>query len=151
MTEAHHAGGRLVERLIKSVKKTGSSFIRILPVILGILALANLVTVLLPPRLLTATLPLEGALGPLVGSVAGGVAVGHPLTSYVLAGEFMNTGIDLATVTAFIVSWVTVGVAQFPAEAAMLGTRFALWRNALALVFAMTIGYLVALIVAGLG
>jgi uncharacterized membrane protein YraQ (UPF0718 family) len=138
-----------MERLTKSFTKTLDSFLHILPVILGVLALANLATALLPPRVLTDFLPLEGVFGPLFGSLAGSVAVGHPLTSYVLAGEFMAAGVDLATVTAFVVSWVTVGVAQYPAEAAMLGIRFAMWRNALALLFAIAIGYVVTLFVEG--
>jgi hypothetical protein len=37
-------------------------------------------------------------------------------------------------VTAFILSWVTLGFVQLPLEAKVLGTRFTLYRNILALI-----------------
>lgn len=36
---------------------------------------------------------------------------------------------SLLTVTAFIMSWTTVGLAMLPLEASFLGKRFALVRN----------------------
>jgi uncharacterized membrane protein YraQ (UPF0718 family) len=95
--------------------------------------------------------PLEGLLGPFYGAAAGGIAIGHPLTSYVLAGEFSAAGFSVATVTAFLVSWVTVGTVHMAAEAAVLGWRFALWRNAVSFALAVAIGYALALAVTALG
>jgi DNA-binding response OmpR family regulator len=48
-----------------------------------------------------------------------------------LGGELLAKGISLVAVTALLVSWVTVGSVQLPAEALMLGSRFALYRNLL--------------------
>jgi hypothetical protein len=45
-------------------------------------------------------------------------------------------------VTALIISWVTVGSIQLPAEALMLGKRFAIYRNLLSFVFAIVISVL---------
>jgi uncharacterized membrane protein YraQ (UPF0718 family) len=140
-----------MKRLRRAFGQTLAGFARILPVIVGVLALTNLAAAMLPPQGLADALPLEGLVGPLFGAVIGGLAAGHPLTSYVLAGEFTAAGIGLATVTAFIVSWVTVGVVQLPAEAAMLGARFALWRNLVSLVFAIVIGHVVAVMVTVVG
>jgi hypothetical protein len=47
--------------------------------------------------------------------------------------------VSLFAVVAFIVAWVTVGVVQFPAEAAILGRRFAAARNLLAFMLAMVV------------
>lgn len=90
---------------------------------------------------------MESVLGPVFGALVGSVAAGHPLTSYVLAGELTSAGASLATITALIVSWVTVGIVHLPAEAAILGTRFALWRNAISFVLAIVMAYVVALLV----
>jgi hypothetical protein len=40
-----------------------------------------------------------------------------------------SVSISLVAVTAFLVSWVTVGSIQLPAEMIMLGKRFAIYRN----------------------
>lgn len=65
----------------------------------------------------------------LTGALAGSVAAGHPMASYVIGGELLERGVGLVAVTAFLVSWVTVGSIQLPAEMLMLGRRFALYRN----------------------
>lgn len=88
---------------------------------------------------------MEGAFGPLIGAVVGSVVAGHPLTSYVLGGELQAAGLGLATVAAFLVSWVTVGVIQLPAEIASLGRRFALYRSAFCFLSSIAIAYLTAL------
>jgi len=48
-------------------------------------------------------------------------------------------------VTALLVSWVTVGSIQLPAEIQTFGPRFALVRNGLSFLFAMIIAFLVLL------
>lgn len=45
----------------------------------------------------------------------------------------------MLAVTALIVSWVTVGVVQLPAEALLLGRRFAIYRNLMCFLFAIMI------------
>lgn len=134
-----------------SFRRTMRTFARILPVLLGVLALASLATAVVPPERLVQAVPLEGVLGPLYGALAGGIAIGHPLTSYVLAGEFRVAGFSVATVTAFLVSWVTVGTIHMVAEAAVFGWRFAFWRNVVSFALAVCIGYALGLAVTTLG
>jgi uncharacterized membrane protein YraQ (UPF0718 family) len=137
-------------KVARAARQTAAIFIQTLPIILGVLALASLVTAALPPQSLAEGLPMRGILGPLLGAVVGSVAAGHPVTSYVLAGELAAAGASLATITALIVSWVTVGFVHLPAEAAILGLRFALWRNAVSFVLALMIAYIVAALLPGL-
>jgi len=66
--------------------------------------------------------------------------------SYIFAGELLKQGISLIAVTAFIVSWVTVGVIQIPAESAMLGKKFTLIRNISAFIFAIIVAIITVLI-----
>ena len=134
-------------KTVKAVRQTAVTFARTFPIVLGVLALASLVTAALPPQSISAALPMEGVLGPFLGAVIESAAAGHPLTSYILAGELSSAGASLTTVTALIVSWVTVGIVHLPAEAAILGTRFALWRNAISFVLAIVMAYVIALLV----
>jgi hypothetical protein len=124
--------------------QTAATFVRTIPIVLAVLALACLVTAAVPAERISEVLPMESVLGPMLGAAVGSVAAGHPLTSYILAGELSVAGAGLATITALIVSWVTVGIVHLPAEAAILGARFALWRNAISFVLAIVMAYVVA-------
>ena len=134
-------------KTMQAAKQTAVTFVKTVPVVLGVLALASLLTAAVSAQKISDTLPMEGFFGPGFGAVVGSVAAGHPVTSYVLAGELSAAGASLATITALIVSWVTVGIVHLPAEAAILGTRFAIWRNAICFFLAIMMAYVVALLV----
>jgi uncharacterized membrane protein YraQ (UPF0718 family) len=74
-----------------------------------------------------------------VGVLSGGVSVGQPFLSYAIGGELLHDGVSLYAVTAFILSFVTLGVVQLPLEWALFGTRFTVLRNLLSLLFAFVI------------
>jgi len=130
------------ERLIQSIKKTASMFIGMLPILVGVILLTGLILELLPSDKAAEWFGKNNVLDALIGATLGSVAAGHPLTSYVLGGELLANGISLVAVTALLVSWVTVGSIQFPAEALMLGQRFALYRNLLCFGFSVLIAVL---------
>lgn len=117
------------KQLKKSLEKTTSMFLGILPVIVGVILLTALLVELLPAEAVAAWFGHSDVLDALVGAVAGSISAGHPVSSYVLGGELLDKGVSLVAVTAFLVSWVSVGSIQLPAEAVMLGWRFALLRN----------------------
>lgn len=122
--------------------RTLRAFVQMLPILLGMLLLTSLILAWLPGSRLQALFGSHASLDVLLGAVIGSVAMGHPLAGYVLGGELLAGGVSLIAVTALIVSWVTVGVVQFPAEALLLGRRFALTRNLLCFVSAIAISWL---------
>jgi len=63
----------------------------------------------------------------------------------VIGGELKNQGVSMVAVLAFILSWVTVGVVQLPAESLMLGKKFAIIRNFVSFLMAILIAILVVL------
>jgi len=71
------------------------------------------------------------------------------LTSYIIGGELLKNGVSLVAVLAFIVSWVTVGTVQLPAESLMLGRKFALLRNGISLIMAIAIAVAAGILSAG--
>ncbi len=79
----------------------------------------------------------------IVGSMIGSVLAGNPIESYVIGGELLKQGISIGAVTAFLISWVTVGALAFPLEVAALGKRFTIIRNIGAFVLAIIIGIVV--------
>jgi len=130
------------DQLIPSIKKTASMFAGMLPILVGVVLLTGLVLELLPADKAAAWFGRNDILDALIGATFGSISAGHPLTSYVLGGELLANGVSLIAVTALLVSWVTVGSIQFPAEALMLGRRFALYRNLLCFGFSILIAML---------
>lgn len=130
------------KQLISSLRKTVAMFVNMLPILVGVILLTGLVLEFLPTDKIAEWFGRNNLLDALIGATFGSVAAGHPLTSYVLGGELLKNGISLVAVTALLVSWVTVGSIQFPAEALMLGRRFALYRNLICFVFSILIAVL---------
>ena len=130
------------EQLISSIKKTASMFTGMLPILVGVVLLTGLILELFPAEKAAEWFGNNSVLDALIGSTLGSISAGHPLTSYVLGGELLANGVSLVAVTALLVSWVTVGSIQFPAEALMLGRRFALYRNLLCFGFSILIAVL---------
>ena len=110
---------------------------RSIPTLIGIMLLIGLVSTLIPKSFYVSIFTSNELLNSFLGSVIGSIMAGNPLTSYVLAGEFISKGIGIIAATAFIVSWVTVGLVQLPAEMMILGKTFAIKRNILSFVFSI--------------
>lgn len=126
-----------------SLKKTGKMLLRIFPNILAIVLLSGLIMEFVPMKRLSEFLGGGFFTDGLIGAGIGSISIGNPLVSYVLGGELLDQGVSLMAVTALLVSWVTVGSIQLPAEIQTFGARFALFRNGISFLFALIIAFLV--------
>lgn len=120
-----------------ALKKSASQFLSIFPILTGVILLVGLFQVFLPKDWLLTIFSGNHFFNTLWGACAGSILAGNPLNSYVIGETFLELGAGLFGVTALMMSWVTVGVVQLPAEIAALGMRFAVLRNAAA--FLMTL------------
>lgn len=134
------------ERIRKSAISAIKPFYKSLPILLGAVLLISLASALIPKSAYAGIFSKNILIDPIIGAGLGSILAGNPITSYVLGGEFINLGISLIAVTAFLISWVTVGIVQLPAEMLMLGKRFAITRNILSFTFSI----IIAVIVTGL-
>ena len=125
--------------------KTWDNFKRVIPAILGIFILVSFLKVVIPKEFYAKIFSGIPILDALIGAVLGSISVGNPLTSYVIGGEMLDQGVALVAVVAFLLSWVTVGIVQLPAESLILGRKFALVRNLVSFVSAIVIAVLVVL------
>lgn len=124
-----------------SWQKTVNNIKTALPMIVGVLLLINLINPLFQnyySRIFTGNYFLD----PVIGALGGSVSFGIPLTSYIAGGELLSGGVSLLAVTAFILTWTTVGLAMLPLEIIYLGKRFAIWRNVINFFFAIIIAVL---------
>jgi len=134
------------QKIVLAVKKSGKAFYTSLPVMLGIILLLGMSQALIPSNLYQKIFSQHTILDTLIGGVAGSVFAGNPITSYIIGGELLNQGVSIAAVTAFLVSWVTVGLVQLPAESILLGRKFAITRNLMNFFFAVIIGLIMIFI-----
>lgn len=129
--------------LQKSARKTAGSFAQVIPVLLGVLLLISLVNASVPPEVYAGFFTGNPLIDPVLGALFGSIAGGNPITSYIIGGELVAIDISITAVTAFILSWVTVGLISLPAEMEILGRRFAIARNLVSFIFAIIIALLV--------
>ena len=114
----------------------------ILPILLGVILLVGLFKTFVTPDWISSIFTGKPLTDSFFGALAGSVLAGNPVNSYVLGKGLLDLEVGLIGVTAFILTWVTVGLVQFPAELAALGLRFALARAAVAFILALPIACL---------
>jgi len=130
----------------KSVVKAAKGLWMAFPMILGTILLVSLISALVPKSFYVSVFTKNQFLDSLIGGVIGSISAGNPITSYIFGGEMLKQGVGLIAVTAFLVSWVTVGIIQLPAESSILGKKFAILRNISAFVLSSIVAILTVLI-----
>jgi len=129
-----------------ATKNTLNNIKSTLPVLFGVILLISWVISIIPSSLYSKFFTGNGFIDSFFGAIVGSIAAGNPVNSYVIGAELFKQNVSLIAVTAFIVSWVTVGVVQFPAESLLLGKRFALVRNIISFFSAIVIAILTIII-----
>jgi len=132
--------------VIHAARTAARQFINLLPILIGVVLLIGLFNAFVSEELLTSIFSGNVAMDTLWGACFGSIFAGNPINSYVIGGELLKYGISLFAVTAFIVTWVTVGLVQLPAEIAAFGKRFALLRNGLSFLLAIPIAIVTVLV-----
>jgi len=145
----HEPQKRLVDkvRLIHAIKRSGNQFASMLPIFLGVVLLIGLLNTFVSRNFLAALFSGNVVLDTFLGASFGSIFAGNPINSYVIGRELLQYGVSLFTVTALIITWVTVGLAQLPVEIAALGRRFALLRNGICFMLSMPIAIITVFIV----
>ena len=116
---------------IQVLKKSAFGFVSMSPMLLGVIGLVGIMQIYITPEMLSSAFGNGMFIDTLIGTFTGAISSGNPSISYVVGGELLEEGTSLYAVTAFILSWVTLGFIQLPAEASALGFRFTLYRNLL--------------------
>jgi uncharacterized membrane protein YraQ (UPF0718 family) len=125
----------IVSTLFKAFKSFGTSS----PIILGVILVLGLFRTFVSKQMLSALFTGEFLRDTVISALIGSISAGNPVNSYIIGGELVKENVSLIAITSFLVAWVTVGIIQFPAEATILGRRFACVRNIL--------GYILAILV----
>lgn len=120
-----------------ALHQTVTQFRNMIPVLIGVILLMGLIQIFLSKELVITLFSGHPLLDTLTGTVMGGIFTGNPVNGYVIGRSLLEWGARWPGVCALMMAWVSVGLAQMPAEIHALGLRFALVRNGAA--FIMTI------------
>ncbi|NQE46394.1 hypothetical protein C5S31_10270 [ANME-1 cluster archaeon GoMg2] len=139
MNNPKPSGAEKPKSIVRSFYRAFKSLGTAIPMLLGIVLLLGLFLTCVSTQFIASV--FTGALfrDTVIGAAIGSIAAGNPITSYIIGGELMKEGVSLFAITAFILTWVTVSIVQFPAEAAFLGKRFAVIRNSLGFILAILV------------
>ena len=72
--------------------------------IISTILLVSLISTLVPESFYLAIFKGNFFIDPVIGAIIGSISIGMPLISYILGGEFLQSGISIIAVTAFIVA-----------------------------------------------
>lgn len=132
-----------------SLAKSLLSMVKSIPIILTVVLLISLLKTWMPPKAIVGLFGFSPVTDTFIGALFGSVLAGNSINSYIIGSQLLADGAPLCAVTAFLATWVIVGIAQLPAESAELGTRFALYRTAVGFLFSIVIALIVSLILGG--
>lgn len=133
-------------KLKETNQKTAKGILDMLPIIFGVILLVSVINIMIPKSTYSSFFTGNSWFDAIKGASLGSVLTGNPVTGYILGDGFIKAGVGLVAVTAFIVSWVTVGIVQFPAESLALGKSFAIYRNLTAFLMSIVVAIITTLI-----
>ena len=125
--------------IVVSFYKAFTSFGTTLPIMIGIILIFGLFRAFVSKEMLLSVFTGNSFQSTFMGALIGSISTGNPVTSYIIGGELIKEDVSLFAVTSFIVAWVTVGIIQLPAEAGILGRRFAFTRNILSFLLSILV------------
>ncbi len=133
------------ERFFEILKSDFSLFLDIQPKVLAACIIAALVAALLPRDKVARWVGAEsGFLGLVIGTLAGVILPGGPITIFPIASAFVA---DVGVAIAFITSWTLLGYScALVWELPIFGLDFVIWRSIVAIPLPLVAGLLARLL-----
>ncbi len=133
-TSEHPDSGYTREVVLEAAMRTARQFGKMLPILIGVIFLMGLFKAFVSKQMLLSVFSGNPIWDTVKGASLGSILPGNPINSYIIGGEMLENDVSLFAVTAFMMTWVSVGLVQLPAEMVALGRKFSLARNAISLV-----------------
>lgn len=135
------------EKSIKSIKTAKHMFLKLSKDVLAVLALVGLLLALIPDNVIASLLGNSNRfISTISASVLGAVTIIPGVIAFPLAKALEENGAHLSALAAFITTLTMVGIATFPIEVKHFGRRFALIRNSLSFILAVSIALIMGII-----
>lgn len=130
------------KKLQQKFKKPLFSIINSLPIMLAVIFALGLFKTVISFDQFAKVFTGIAWIDTLFGSLMGSIFAGNSINSYIIGEEMMTAGISMFAITAFLVSWVTVGLMQAPVEIENFGKKFTLLRNLISAILAVFVSLL---------
>jgi uncharacterized membrane protein YraQ (UPF0718 family) len=115
--------------------------------IFAIFLLVNLLEMFIPQNSINNfMLKLSGVMGTFVSALFGSIMIGPPASGYVLGQFFMQRGVTISYIAAFLATWVMIGIVAIPFELKTFGTKFTLVRNTIFFLSAVAIALIMGVL-----
>lgn len=132
------------EKTKKALLKAWKAFENILPQLIGIIVLIGILLAVLDAKAISAIIGSEsGWLGVTIAAVLGGITLMPGFIAFPTAALLLASGAGYMQIGAFVSSLMMVGTVTLPVEFKYFGKKAALLRNALALVFAFAVAFVI--------
>jgi len=132
------------KKSIKALKISLLKSLKLAPQLISLVAIIGIVFAFLPPELIKDFLGGDFSLIQ-VGAAAlfGALMMIPSLIALPLAGSLIDAGASYTPVAAFITTLTMVGFVTIPIEIEELGKKITIYRNGLALIFAIIISFMI--------
>lgn len=116
---------------------------KILLMVIFAFIVSGMVQVLVPKEVLARWVGAEsGWRGILIGTIAGGLTPGGPVTSMPIAAGLLQAGASISTMVAYLTGWSLWAVARLPVEIGLMGWRFTVIRLLSTFAFPFIAGFI---------
>ena len=148
------AGGALAvsfikdkQKSIKALKTAWKMFLKMLPMLLGIVAVVSVVLYFLPDTVIAEYLGAENnALGVVLASMIGSVSLLPGFITFPLCGLLLRQGVSYTVLAAFTTTLMMVGIITFPMERKFFGTKLSVLRNLAGLLIALIVSLCIGIL-----
>lgn len=148
------AGVALLVSFIKDHNKSKKAlqvavkiFLKMLPMLLGIVAAVSLVLFILPDYVIADYLGAEdSATGIVLALIMGSISLLPGFITFPLSGLLLRQGVSYTVLAAFTTTLMMVGIITFPMERKYFGSKLTMLRNIAGFVIALIISLCIGLV-----
>ena len=132
------------EKTKMALKKAWKSFENILPQFLSVLLIIGIMLSVLSGDTISKLLGKEsGILGMAIAAAIGSITLIPGFVAFPLAASLLKAGAGYGQITMFVTTLMMVGVVTLPVESKYFGRKTAIRRNLFALVYAVSVSFVI--------
>lgn len=132
----------------KALKIAWNSFVRVMPMMLGIVGLIGLALTLLSPESIRLVFNNNSWWSTTLAAVIGAITLMPAIIAFPLAGSLLREGAGIMPVAAFATTLTMVGVLTAPMEMRFFGKRYTVLRNTFSFIAALCIALIMGRVLA---
>lgn len=134
----------------EAIKKSAISILKILPMFIAIVWLVGIFQVFVTPKMLSHFFDGAYLHDTITSILSGSITIGQVVLSCIVGFALLKKGVTLFGVTVFFLAFTTIGVIQMPLQMELLGKRFTIIQNFMAIVFIIISSYIIVFLMESL-